>query len=445
MANISDFQKEANPNLDIETGSRESASVRVDPDEVSEYLLIGGEISEEKLKARLAKIRRSVKVLRHLVIKLDYMENLLDRTYLLNDFLFHLCYFKCFFLSDEPFFLPENLNVKIEVQNYIGNFLFNQISLLHLLPRVHLVFDLNQLEFPLDNPTHPIQTTCYFIDRVIDKMQTGHFTFYPIENHLNKFQYDYRPETTDPVALDKKAVIEILTRNFVNSPERKGSLTYSSLMLFCKMAANEFRNLNHNCLLDYRDFSGDEQGLDVSAKKPDLFRIVLQICVRATNQSVEAISTQEKAFGQLNIGGPDAKSTNVEALIEDMKKRTNKRVRWDHLRHVYIYTTPDSLIFSYKTLNPDNPLELNLISIMKPVQSNGIELHLDPVSPRLKSYKNSQGFFDMDRVPQDFFFEKLVSVVGNPLVDENFLRDYSQAFDGNKGFELNTGSILFFK
>lgn len=122
-----------------------------------------------------------------------------------------------------------------------------------------------------------------------------------------------------------------------------------------------------------------------------------------------------------------------------MKKRTDKRVRWDHLRHVYIYTTPDSLLFSYKTLNRDDPLELNLISLMKPIQSNGMEIHLDPVSPRLKSFKNSEGFYDMERVPQAFFYEKLVSVIGNPMVDENFLKAYSQSFDDNKGFELNTG------
>lgn len=307
LANISDFQKEANPNLNTENEQSVSNSVRDQQDDVSEYLLIGGEISEEKLKARLTKIRRSSKVLRHLVIKVDYMENLLDRTYLLNDFLFHLCYFKCFFLSDEPFFLPESLNVKIEVQNYIGNFLFSQISLLHLLPRVHIEFDINKLEFPLDNVMNPVQTTCFFIDRVINKMQTGHFTFYPIENHLNKFNYDYRPESTDPVPLDKESVVNILTQNFVKSPQRKGALTYSSIMFFCKMASNEFRNMNHNCLLDYKDFSENEQGLDVSTKKPDLFRIVLQICVRATNQSVEAISTQEKAFDQLNLAGSNQK------------------------------------------------------------------------------------------------------------------------------------------
>jgi hypothetical protein len=229
------------------------------------------------------------------------MENLLDRKYLLNDFLFSLCFFKCFFLGDEPFFLPEKLHIKIEIQNYIGNFLFEQISLLHLVPRVHLTFDINKLEFPLDNSFNPVQTTCFFIDRVINKMQTGHFSFYPIENHLNHFNYDYRPESIDPVPLDKKSVIDILTQNFINSPHRKGSLTFASIMFFCKMASYEFRNLNHNCLLDYKDFSGNEQGLDVSTKKPDLYSIVLQICVRSTNQSVEAISTQEKAFGQLNV------------------------------------------------------------------------------------------------------------------------------------------------
>ena len=81
---------------------------------------------------------------------------------------------------------------------------------------------------------------------------------------------------------------------------------------------------------------------------------------------------------------------------------------------------------------------------MKPIQSNGMEIHLDPVSPKLKSYKNSEGFFDMERVPQDYFYEKLVSVIGNPVVDEAFLKAYSQSFDDNKGFELNTGNIYFF-
>ena len=308
MTNISDFQKEANPNL-TENKSVQSftSASRIDVEEVTEHLLIGGEISEEKLKARLTKIRKSSKVLRHLVIKIDYMENLLSRKYLLNDFLFSLCYFKCFFLGDEPFFLPENLNIKIEIQNYIGNFLFNQISLLHLLPRNHIIFDLKNLDFPLDNAFNPVQTTCFFIDRVINKMQTGHFSFYPNESHLNRFTYDYRPESTDPIPLDKKTVLDILSKNFIENKDRKGKLTFANLLFFCKMASNEFKNLNHNCLLDYKDFSGNEQGLDVSTKKPDLYRIVLQICVRSTNQSVEAITTQEKAFGKLNIDNAKAK------------------------------------------------------------------------------------------------------------------------------------------
>jgi hypothetical protein len=50
----------------------------------------------------------------------------------------------------------------------------------------------------------------------------------------------------------------------------------------------------------------------------------------------------------------------------------------------------------------------------------------------------------MERVPQDYFYEKLVSVIGNPVVDEAFLKAYSQSFDDNKGFELNTGIIIFF-
>ena len=128
-----------------------------------------------------------------------------------------------------------------------------------------------------------------------------------------------------------------------------------------------------------------------------------------------------------------------------MKTRTEKRVRWDNLRHVYIYTTPDSLIFSYKTLSPEDELEANLISLMKPIQQNNEEFSLEYVSTKLRPYKNSHGFFDMDRVPQDFFLEKLVSVSGNPMVDEELLKNYTRAFDDNKGFELNTGTLFRYK
>ena len=127
--------------------------------------------------------------------------------------------------------------------------------------------------------------------------------------------------------------------------------------------------------------------------------------------------------------------------MEDMKKRTNERVRWDHLRHVYIYTTPDSLIFSYKTLNKDNPLENNVLSLMRPIQSNGAEIQLNPVSRQFKDFKNNEGFFEMDAVPREFFYEKLVSVIGNPLVNEEFIKIYSENFDNNKGFEINTGKL----
>ena len=308
LANMSDFQKEANPNLQESKSVRSvTSSTQVDVDEVTEHLLIGGEISEQKLKTRLAKIRRSTKTLRHLVIKIDYIENLLSRRYLLNDFLFMLCFFKCFFLGDEPFFLPESLRVKIEVQNYFGDFLSDQITLLGLLPSTHSTFDIRQLEFPWDSVFNPVQTTCFFIDRVINKLETHHFGFYPVENPLNRFTYDHRPESVDPEALTKEEVVEILEANFVNNSYRKGQLTFAGLMFFCKMASNEFRNLNHNCLLDYRDFADHEDGLNVATKKPDLFRIVLQICVRSTNQSVEAISTQEQAFGKLKVEEDKAK------------------------------------------------------------------------------------------------------------------------------------------
>lgn len=123
-----------------------------------------------------------------------------------------------------------------------------------------------------------------------------------------------------------------------------------------------------------------------------------------------------------------------------MQERTEKRVRWDHLRHLFVYTTPDSLIFSYKFLDPAKPLESNVISLMKPVTHNGVETQFEPVSQRFKKFKNKQGFYDMDKVPPEFFHEKLVSVVNHPLINEPYIKHSSQTFDGGKGFELNTGT-----
>lgn len=275
-------------------------------DAVTEHLLIGGELSEAMLCARLTKLKCSSKKIRYLVVKLDFMENLLDRAYLVNNLLFHLCFFKCFFLGSEPVFLSESVQVKVEVQNYLNGFLFQKLEFLRLLPKKHLRFDLNLFEFPLDNVEHPVQACCFFIDQVIEKKNTTHFSIFPPQSLLNKFRQILR-DGAQAAPLKRTRVLDLLENHFVNNPNLKGQLTFASLTLFCQMAALEFGNLNHNCLLDYKDFDGPNAGIDMAVKKPALFNTVLQICVRSTNQSVQAISTQESAFRKLNVNSLDQK------------------------------------------------------------------------------------------------------------------------------------------
>ena len=129
-----------------------------------------------------------------------------------------------------------------------------------------------------------------------------------------------------------------------------------------------------------------------------------------------------------------------------MARRTECRVRWEHLRHLYIYTTHDSLIFSYESLDPSDALEKNVISLMKPVKvSSGLlssaTIALDRVSDNFEQFRGREGAHDMRRVPPAFFREKLVSVVCDSRVDENYIRDRSRAFEHGKGFQLNTGSL----
>jgi hypothetical protein len=125
-----------------------------------------------------------------------------------------------------------------------------------------------------------------------------------------------------------------------------------------------------------------------------------------------------------------------------MKERTDKRLRWDHLNHVYFYTTPHSLLFSYKTLNPGDKLESNIISLMKPVQYKNMIIHIDYVSEKCRQFQNDQGFLDMNRVSKDYFYEKLVSIAGHPDINEEFIKQSCLKFDNGKGFELNTGKRI---
>ena len=278
----------------------------MNPENATRHVLIGGPISQRNLQARLAKLRACSWSLRYLVLKIGYMGDLLERGYMLGDLLFKLCLFKCFFLGSEPVFLPEQLQIKIEVQTFQDGFVYRHVPFLALLPRVSLAFDLGSLEFPVDTVDHPVQAACFFIDRVVVGRETAHFDFLPVKNPLNNFEPNKRDARwAEPLARER--VLELLDLHYVKNENRRGPTTFANLILFCKMAALEFRNLNHISLLDYQERLRGKVLLDLSRKKPELFRTVLQVCVRNTNQAVTAVRTQERDFQRLGTGNAHQK------------------------------------------------------------------------------------------------------------------------------------------
>ena len=130
----------------------------------------------------------------------------------------------------------------------------------------------------------------------------------------------------------------------------------------------------------------------------------------------------------------------VEELLERLKESSDKRVRWDMLRHMYILTTPNAMIFSYKsTLNKRDPLEANLMSMLGPITDGQAVLHLDHIADRFKEYLDGQGLIDMSRVGQDYFIEKLNCVADDMNLEEEDIRRRTESFENNRGFQLNTG------
>ena len=124
-----------------------------------------------------------------------------------------------------------------------------------------------------------------------------------------------------------------------------------------------------------------------------------------------------------------------------MKELCDRRTRWDQLSQMYILTTPISMIFSYKQLKKDDPLEANLISMLKPINDGNGTLILDPISKRFKSYLDSEGLIDMGKVKPNYFIEKLNCVADDMEITEEHIQRLTDSFDSGKGFQLNRGRV----
>ena len=121
-----------------------------------EKIVISGFVTPELIERRMLKIKYSKKELKFLYIEIDYIENLSTQGYLLNDFLFNICVLGYFSFDEEPFFLPNDIEIFIEVSPYLNNVLYNQIVNLKLFRQINLSFDIDRFdmnehcEFELD-------------------------------------------------------------------------------------------------------------------------------------------------------------------------------------------------------------------------------------------------------------------------------------------------------
>ena len=264
-------------------------------DAMCEHLLVSGELTRASIESRLAKLRRPRDELRYLVVKLDYMPSLHAREHILNDVLFYLCYFRCFFVKGEPHFLPDHIQILVEVQTYHSDFLYNSVSFLQNLPATALEFKLGDLEVG-DSVECPVQSACFFISQTVDQRDTRQFKQFPTKNLFSGCPANIGPDAVKPFALKRELIAKTLTEHYVDNPNRKGPVTFASLLLFCEMVGYEFKNLNNNNLLN---MDKELLGVDIRSKKPQVFQLVLDVCVRAINSSIQASDTQKNTFERL--------------------------------------------------------------------------------------------------------------------------------------------------
>ena len=125
-----------------------------------------------------------------------------------------------------------------------------------------------------------------------------------------------------------------------------------------------------------------------------------------------------------------------------MQKKSEDRVRWQMIKHLYILTTPDCLLFSYQSLSETNPFEKHVIKLLNPIQINNHEIRFD-VDKEYEKFLNPNGSLDFSSVPRKFFIEKLSTLVGNQLDNTvALIEQNTRNFGNGKGFEINLGTFF---
>ena len=128
--------------------------------------------------------------------------------------------------------------------------------------------------------------------------------------------------------------------------------------------------------------------------------------------------------------------------MEEMQASAETRERWEQMKHLYVLTLPDSLIFSYKTLSRSNSLEKSILEMINPMESNGDSISFEFVTEKYKKFLEPNGSLRYPDLPKGFFLEKLLTVIDDRYVNEKILQERSEKFDNGKGYEITLGKCV---
>lgn len=243
--------------------------------------VIGGDIGVDSLQKRLKRFVSGTEPVDYLYLKVAFVEQIHLQSPIINDFLFNLCKFKFFWFRGEPFFFKKELKIFIEVESYQNDILLNSISFLELLPRFEQKFDLRKLECVPNSVENPIQSCCIFINRILEEGNDRPIDLAPYENFNSVARTERPPDK--PEVLDAQDVQRLLNKYYLENPNLKKPVSFASVVLFCRIVDYEFRNINQIVLIN---------NTPLIRKKKELLRLIIEIAVRLTNPSLEAISTQ---------------------------------------------------------------------------------------------------------------------------------------------------------
>ena len=257
----------------------------------SEKIVISGFVNSELIQRRMARVRDSQKTLKFLHVQIDFLENVASQGYVLNDFVFNLCVFRFFQFDDEPFFLPRNVQIFVEVSCYLDNFIYKNVVNLRLFRRVHVSFDLQSFD---------LNRNCRFEDdtRIVtefyrqcvrasrsDQLSFSKANVLSSFSKQSKIKREFRKELESRQT--KEMVQEAFSELFVEPLKKLNRKpTFSLMKLFCKIASHELRNLNSSYFFQISE--------NHPQFKADIMRLMLKLVVRNILPSASSRLEQEK-------------------------------------------------------------------------------------------------------------------------------------------------------